>query len=838
MPRIERLTVQGFRSFGSDAQHLDLEAPLAIIWGPNSEGKTSLAEAFEFLLTGDIARRELLSSALDEFADALCNAHLSPGTPTFVEARIIGNDGTAHTLRRTIVSDFTKRQSCESTFEIDGAAATAASLSALGIELSEPPMSAPVLMQHTLAFLFTAKPQQRSLYFKALLEVTDLDEVRTAIRELTDAVCAPANEHFNRFEACCSVSSIGPVLTPLLSGVPSEATIREAVASAAETLLTGAGEEPVADVSARLAQLDDVVAVRRSETFPLDGFRRRSVLFAWDPPPESTWTDIDAYVTKLGEVDEGTQRLTALFDQVLALPTVATATGSIDCPVCDTAEALTPGRIQVIRESVAATAGLRLAGQKAAVALRDLDASAQSLLTAFDQALPQFITWNRSQRQARGFQTNRLAPLLGDSDSPLLVPWFLAAAKLTRARRQLTAAVSDARAAIAHLLADLTRVAEDDRLRPAFEALVPAKANASALIPSYASAVEPIATPLKRAIDVKSDVTGWETLAELGRSPTELRRAFVEREAHATLEKELTASSKAIDAAREAVLEDKFRELGGDVATWWELLRPEEAAFFSSLGLRKGGQRNIDFKAGLASTTERKDVKVRDAIAVFSQSQIHCLGLATFFARVAGGGGFLVLDDPILSIDDDYSAHFINSVLGELQERNVQVIMLTYEQKTWRAIQERFDAGQSEAFQLHLDSPLEGTQISKSSDALSLKLKAVEPFTRSNQLNIRKEGARRIRECGERFCKELLVRKRREAGDATALITDYSGAKGTLDSLIDEAIPHLAGSHEPGKLKMLKLLINPGNHDDDVPARTTLAVCRGNLVALKKKEYL
>ena len=395
--------------------------------------------------------------------------------------------------------------------------------------------------------------------------------------------------------------------------------------------------------------------------------------------------------------------------------------------------------------------------------------------------------------------------------------------------------MSGARSAVSALEADLSSLSTDTTLRSLFDALTPARDVAASVVSTYAAEVRPLELPIKSAVDVKSDTAGWAKLADLGRHPSELREAFVDRLAYAGLTKEIETAAKEIDSARELVLEDKFKELADEVAVWWELLRPGEFAFFSGLGLRKGAQRNVDFKAGLASSPDRNDVKVRDAIAVFSQSQIHCLGLATFFARVAAGGGFLVLDDPIISIDDDYSAHFINSVLEELQVRGVQVIMLTYEQKTWRAVQERFDGGRSEAFQLNRDNPLEGTQILKSSDALALMLKAAEPFTRSNDLSIRKDGAQRVRDCGERFCKELLVKKRRESGDSNALITDYSGARGVLDRLIVDTIPYLTGPDEPGKLKLLKSLTNSGNHDDDVPAKTTLSVCRGDLVALAKK---
>src|SRR5258705_7341782 len=182
--RISKLEIQGFRSFGRDAQTLEFSSPLAAIWGPNSQGKTSLAEAVEFLLTGEIVRRALMASGQDEFADALRNAHLPAGTPCFVQATIIDGDGAPHTIKRTLKTDYGKKQDCETKLEIDGAAASETAPAGIGIVLSQPPLRAPWLAQHTLGYLFSAKPQGRAGYFKALLEVTDLDEFRSAVTAL------------------------------------------------------------------------------------------------------------------------------------------------------------------------------------------------------------------------------------------------------------------------------------------------------------------------------------------------------------------------------------------------------------------------------------------------------------------------------------------------------------------------------------------------------------------------------------------------------------------------------------------------------------------------------
>jgi recombinational DNA repair ATPase RecF len=119
-PKINTIEIQGFRAFGQKTQALAFRSLLAAVWASNSQGKTSLAEAVEFLLTGQIVRRQLMASTQDEFADALRNAHMPAGTPAYVEMGITGADGKPHKIRRTLVSDYAKRHDCRSLLQIDG----------------------------------------------------------------------------------------------------------------------------------------------------------------------------------------------------------------------------------------------------------------------------------------------------------------------------------------------------------------------------------------------------------------------------------------------------------------------------------------------------------------------------------------------------------------------------------------------------------------------------------------------------------------------------------------------------------------------------------------------
>jgi len=198
MPRLRALEVCGFRSFVTE-QRLTFESNLALVWASNSQGKTSLAEAIEFLFTGTTNRRELIGGAKSEFERALRNAHIDPSAPVWVRATIADDGGAERVVTRTLVKDYTADKECVTELTIDGNVAT--DLSSLGITLFDPPLRAPVLLQHSLRFALSARPQDRTDYFKGLLEVQDLDRLCDLI-ESEVAILAPAqNEMTLRLRA-------------------------------------------------------------------------------------------------------------------------------------------------------------------------------------------------------------------------------------------------------------------------------------------------------------------------------------------------------------------------------------------------------------------------------------------------------------------------------------------------------------------------------------------------------------------------------------------------------------------------------------------------------------
>ncbi len=274
-PRLRKLELQGFRSFGTARQTFDLSATVTVVWGGNSQGKTSLAEALEFLFTGLIARRELLASAKDEFAESLRNAHIPAGATVFVEAHIDCPDGVTRRLRRTLVDDFKGSGACTSRLELDGQSCTEDDLAnQVGLKLMPAPLRAPVLAQHTLAYIFSAAPGDRATYFRAILDTQDLEDFRNSVAAVEAALRPPTIPELDKLNAIEAIPEL-TVVAKKMRTAKTKADLDKHLSGALKVLLVADGITAKISRTERAEQLHEVLEQRRSQTFPTSLFARR-----------------------------------------------------------------------------------------------------------------------------------------------------------------------------------------------------------------------------------------------------------------------------------------------------------------------------------------------------------------------------------------------------------------------------------------------------------------------------------------------------------------------------------------------------------------------------------
>ncbi len=832
--QLKKIEVHGFRSFGTGKQNVELPNTVSVFWGGNSQGKTSLAEALEFLLTGQLARREMQSSSKEEFTDALRNAHIPDAAPVSVAAELICSDGKARVLKRTLVEDYKKGNSgCTTKIEIDGKPCTEGDIvSQLGIKLFQPPLIAPVLAQHTLNYIFSASPTERASYFRAVLDIQDLEDFRSDATALAASMLAPVLAEITALQTVEGLP--GLTSAAALRKSKSQVDVEKNLLAVTTEFLKGVSIAPKATLADQSAQITFELEGRRAKSFPLDLFGR-SPFTTWNRNSDILDQATTSFLAERTKIDAETRRLVDLFKTALLLPECKSHEAA-DCPLCGTPDALTPARVQLIREQVKTTETYQSAERGIRQALQAMETGLAAAAASLDAALPKFIRQNPGNRRKKGFTVTRMRVLAND-DAAVAI-WTAAARHQISTAKRFKNGIAAAQRFITTLKDTLDSWNDTDGLARVFDATADAQTAFEKARQIYDPAVQSLGAPLKVAVDQSTNTAGWEELAGLALDVAGLWKALGLAAAHAQKIKSLEKAIKEIDTGNGKVADEKFEEMSSAVKTWWDFLRPGESSFFDAVQRRSSkAKRTIDIKVGLSANDDCSNPKFRDAVAVFSTSQLNCLGLAMFLARaVQEKTGFIVLDDPVLTSDDDFRPNFASTVIERLLNDGIQVIVMTQDHSSWKDIGHRWAHRQVAQLQIVRNDAVIGTEIRNHSDGLATLIAKAQPFIRSQDPDQRKEGAIKTRVAIERLGKEILVKSRQKNGDAQASITDYDGKNfgdynGTVYALLTQDPSH------PGKLKAAYAYVTPGPHDAPPPSATQLATAHGDLKKLKA-DYL
>jgi hypothetical protein len=160
-----------FRGFRAQPQPIELDTDLVVVEGRNSSGKTSLAEAFEWLFTGHLSRRSAQHAR--ELASCIGNEFRPAGEKTWVEA-MITVDAELWRIRRVLTADYSDVQAATTTSDlhVDGKKIKPNQAVLLLDRLFAG--VAPILMQHTLSHFIHGTPDIRRRYFERLLQLDEL----------------------------------------------------------------------------------------------------------------------------------------------------------------------------------------------------------------------------------------------------------------------------------------------------------------------------------------------------------------------------------------------------------------------------------------------------------------------------------------------------------------------------------------------------------------------------------------------------------------------------------------------------------------------------------------
>jgi hypothetical protein len=832
-PRILRMRIRGFRSYGTEIREIELGSPITVIKGDNSQGKTATAEALEFLFTGRSSRRDLFGGAKAEYDRMLANVHLpQEDTDVWVEADVLCLDSVKRTIRRTLTLDYSASSDCESTVTIDSLQVS--NLDLLGIPFGEPPLAAPVLLQHNLRYVLSTAPQQRAAYFRALLELTDLDHVRDAVgRAKARAAGLPSLPLMSTLAGLRDATRANPaasaatVIVERATGQPSVTAGLVSVAKeVSSTVASDTAEGVIAELRAAKQQAEEKV-------FPIAALTPSPSNMPAFVDIERIARSVEVYTERLKGVDAEVARLAPILEAVVGHPHLGSLTEPTTCPVCEEGT-LGPGRIQRIREQLVASADMQVAASGVTRELQSALSSVEAVGRALRIVLPAAQEWD--DRQWAEVAAHRDALLsTTPPDGPGLNSDESARGAISRSGVQ----VQQLRGIWAQIKtvvdAATVKVRERAEIQDELSTLLGQVNECIDAVRYEGASLSAIVNDLHEELGAKLQSAtlppGAREVLDLLEHRDELHHQLRISRRRERVRQRIEALGRLVQNAEEGLLDERFDKMGSEIDRWWATLRPDELVRFGGVGRRASGRRYVNLTAELAISDEATP-QVRDAVGVFSDSQLNALGLAAFLARQRLlNSPVVVLDDPLPGYDPEHRVTFTLNTLGALLDEGVQVIVCTHDPKLAINIVEVQSYRGLEHYELTLSDMAEGTAVTNETDVFGRYVLEAQDSMASLTVEGRRNAANALRRAAERLAKQIIATGRTQAGTFTRV--SEVGDK-VLGELIPGVLGFALGNDERGRWNLWKRSLNPSAHDDDVPLPPTLRTVLGDIKRLKK----
>lgn len=679
--RIKSITLRGFRGF-NDERNLEFHDRLTLIAAPNSYGKTSISEALEWLLYGITSKLEKADSK-EEYKGSYRNCHFPASLSPFVSVTF-DNDG----KDLTFIGELCGTDSIKRFVEEQG---TRLSVEKWPLSKSPNELPRPFILQHALKYLLLVNPDERFQGFARILGLEDLDECHRNII----ALCTAPERNLPREvkELKAQISSLENRLDVRQSLTLVRQAIKDknfsltefdnAILSEARRILPNLLEE-VELLPQLIRTRDDAVG---------KVFKGRLVLSGYSvSEKERNDEDINFFLNFLTEsyirdyltlVELSTiQRVydyAKFFDAGVNFLSIA----SYSCPFCG----------QSLNDEI--TARIHNTHERVKLERDSFETlnKQRDKVKEISEELKQRIATCQARQISKSQFLFELEPSL-EQISAILLP------KHEKHYFGLKAAIdeiSSARATIEHSYKELmdafngisvsieTSTETDFLIKTISSALT----KYSTLIRQYVGLIEsnvPIISEANNVLQFELDVLAGTEDVSLLIALLQQRTDFIKKH---KIEKILTGL-KELRKISDQYVADKVlnaisSELTGDVLEWYNQIKTS-------------GDPNVHFDGFDLERTQKGAIKARrvqvkaksydhelvSAVSSLSESKLNALGLSVSLAvnlKENSPFEFLIIDDPIQSLDVDHETQFIEVIRALVEKRQRQIIILSHNRK-------------------------------------------------------------------------------------------------------------------------------------------------------------
>lgn len=808
--RLNTIQPNYFRGFRGQASPIALDADLVVVEGRNSSGKTSLAEAFEWLFTGQLSRRS--AGHARELAKCIGNEFRPADEQTWVEG-VVTVDGDTIRIRRALTEDYSDRQNASTTSDllVDGQRVKQTAAEKLLGRLFAG--VAPILMQHTLSQFIHDSPDNRRRYFERLLQ---LDELTTLIekavvgdakacdfapsvgavshtrwRLLRDALKSGSKGVVDRFEKKAESVSRMALEQVLVAVAIAEFRRGNAGGAAFEALTVELRAEHARDRERRFPFLNELRPRPGTAKFVAgsDG------LTALADGIDAAFRDLLRAKEAVRDVSVADLAIARAIDSLIAGGLIdATRVDHATCPVCEyqPVPTLAPSRVAALQARLPLAAAVDLAGE----------GYRRSIATVADQTravhgLIQGILIGAGEDAHLKSQIAGLDPgtvigvvALNASAKEMAVRAEVVMSELGKADQLLADGVRGGDLAIAVRAAG-TGLSEIRRLLGLYAEHFSEVERTLGVValddPRYALR--------DKWLDVADDCDGVVQAISWERAKVKAQQL-------------LKGIREGLIALRTAVIEAARRDFSERMTEVWRMLRDDTASAFSQLYIPevkgKGYKLEMEVKARISDGT--RDVEV-DALKVFSESQVNVVGLAACITRAQLlGHTVLIFDDPVQSMDEEHYLSFAGALVDTLIGQGFQVIILTHSDQFGRDVADAHYKRDSFLTLRSRASKRHGAVIEEGNRRVAERLKNADDLADNGKLDV---GWNRVRLALERMF--LLAHARVTKGFDTRTWRSQTGEamwNAGAGTAIEAAAP---GSGE--RLKAILKLTAAGAHD-------------------------
>ncbi len=839
--KINKIALKGFRSF-KDYKEIELSPCLTLIYGDNSHGKTGLAEAIEFLFSGATTRRELRDTSKPEFKNSLKNVFLGEEEETFIDAWLTLDNSSEIHIRRTLISDYPNtNENCISKLEMerDG---NWVDFSFPDINLQEykHPENVPIIFQHTLRHVILSSTEDRRRYFRKLLDIDDLYDVREIIRQSIDDFTRKEIgssedwEYFNKLRSLTEDQDMDNLKRIINgSGITLEQS-KEVIIDIIDKLLSEEIEDyRIKDENYSIKSLQGIIASYRAKVFDtskvkLGSLGSKMILKESWPEVVKEWlenlkTKYKNYSEKNEIIDSQVEILYEFYKTGIELPQFKEGIKqNKDCPFCLTKEAVSEKRIQDIRSLLEKPKVIKNIRKEMNDTLQEIYSKVNYISKDIKNHIPKELLDINIK------EVEQISP-----EDSLFDNWNNSYKKLVDSFKKLKEISSSLITDLDTIIQKVSKGNDIDisGLIKSISVLSDSAVEYLSGYSNYCSNETELSNAVNEIVDNINQKKFLNDLLEVYQNLESINSFLAQHNIKEDLKEELKKSLATITKTNHMIFNEKYADLTKGISDWWETLRPDEPVRFDRVAPRGSTARFIDIKASILPDSAIENIE-RDAIGIFSDSQLNCFGLSTFIARtLQENSGIIIFDDPIQSLDREHADLFTTKAIEKIiNDYDHQLILFTHDYEFWNDLKTFYISKNPKMYHIRMSQDIyEGSMITDVEDSLQVALSILDMIIRIDDDEIFEISTNKIRSAAEIFCKELICKNTME------MPSKYDGK--TLGDLIPKVESFLTKdpSH-PGKLRYIERRTNTGSHDcvKYAPRENALKVMFGDLKKLKK----